>query len=379
MKGPTYPIAGWVAERVQRHFADLFASKHQLAPHELAPTPDAAAFEAIINAAFWASLRREEGYSPKISLAYLPPAPAGPRLLFERPLPLAPEDLTRMAPAVERPGIHLGVWRNGNELGVWGATRTLPAFCFVLEVASPGVLVVKHTTARESTKFVNLAVLESDQVKILDRQAAAQPDSPPLLRALLGSDSAVPADDALDTFVRLAFSMRAHAHGGSLLVVPAGGATWQESVVRPIRYSVVPAFSRLAELLQERPGETDRHAWQETLQRAVDGIAGLTAVDGATVITDRYELLAFGASIRRRDAAAQVEQVVLTEPVEGNTPRVVPIAQLGGTRHLSAAQFVQDQPDSVALVASQDGRFTVFAWSPQQEKVQAHRVEAFLL
>ena len=56
--------------------------------------------------------------------------------------------------------------------------------------------------------------------------------------------------------------------------------------------------------------------------------------------------------------------MIVTEPVEGARPEVVSPAQLGGTRHLSAAQFVRDQHDSVALVASQDGRFTVFAWSP---------------
>jgi DNA integrity scanning protein DisA with diadenylate cyclase activity len=54
-------------------------------------------------------------------------------------------------------------------------------------------------------------------------------------------------------------------------------------------------------------------------------------------------------------------------------------AHFGGTRHLSAAQFVHDQPDAIALVASQDGRFTVFAWSPSEEIVQAHRIDALLL
>jgi DNA integrity scanning protein DisA with diadenylate cyclase activity len=54
-------------------------------------------------------------------------------------------------------------------------------------------------------------------------------------------------------------------------------------------------------------------------------------------------------------------------------------AQLGGTRHLSAAQFVHDQRDAIALVASQDGRFTVFKWSPREEFVHAHRVDALLL
>ena len=32
-----------------------------------------------------------------------------------------------------------------------------------------------------------------------------------------------------------------------------------------------------------------------------------------------------------------------------------------------------------ALVASQDGRFTVFGWSPKRQMVRAHRIEAFLL
>jgi hypothetical protein len=46
---------------------------------------------------------------------------------------------------------------------------------------------------------------------------------------------------------------------------------------------------------------------------------------------------------------------------------------------LSAAQFVFDQRDASALVASQDGRFTIFQWSPCDEMVHAHRVEALLL
>jgi len=48
-------------------------------------------------------------------------------------------------------------------------------------------------------------------------------------------------------------------------------------------------------------------------------------------------------------------------------------------RHLSAAQFVHDQHDAVALVASQDGKFTVFAWSPCEGMVHAHRVDTLLL
>ena len=117
----------------------------------------------------------------------------------------------------------------------------------------------------------------------------------------------------------------------------------------------------------------------DALRRAVDGVAGLTAVDGATVITDQYEVLAFGAKIVRRDGSSQVAEVIMTEPIEGARAEVVEPAQLGGTRHLSAAQFVRDQHDAVALVASQDGRFTVFAWSPCENMVHAHRIETLLL
>jgi hypothetical protein len=57
---------------------------------------------------------------------------------------------------------------------------------------------------------------------------------------------------------------------------------------------------------------------------------------------------------------------------------VAPV-ELAGTRHISAAQFAHDQQEAVALVASQDGHFTIFAWSPGDAMVHAHRVETLLL
>jgi hypothetical protein len=127
------------------------------------------------------------------------------------------------------------------------------------------------------------------------------------------------------------------------------------------------------------PREHGQSTVYGALGRVVDAVAGLTAVDGATLITDRYELLAFGVKIGRRDGQPRVEQVVLSEPIEGDVAVVVAPAQFGGTRHISAAQFAQDQQDAVALVASQDGRFTIFAWSPREGMVHAHRLETLLL
>jgi hypothetical protein len=118
---------------------------------------------------------------------------------------------------------------------------------------------------------------------------------------------------------------------------------------------------------------------ETNVNRAVDALAGLTAVDGATVVDEAFRLMAFGTKIVRRRGSPQVERVLLTETVEGS-PRLPGAAyQLGGTRHLSAAQFVYDQRDSTVLVASQDGRFTVFRWSVTEGMVRAHRLEALLM
>ena len=385
MKDPAYPAAHIVAPKVEAYFARHRADARRRGQMHIAPIPDAAAIEAVIDAAFWASLRREEDYVPKISLAFLTPAEAAYPLVFERPLPLEAGALTKVAPAVERAGIHLGVTRDGDELVVWGTTRTIPMVCFVLEVAAPGLLVIKHHRGEESGKFVNVAVLEGDRIKIVDEQASSLPDCPPLLTSLLGFDSpaswskASAGSDSVNVMVQLAVSMRAHGRGGSLLVVPAASDGWRESIVRPIPYAVSPPFSELAVLTRETPDADRQRGWQEALVRAIDTIAGLTAVDGAALITNEYDLLAFGAKIARRKGWPQVEHVTMTEPIEGGSAEVMDPAQLGGTRHLSAAQFVQDQRDGIALVASQDGHFTVFAWSPRESTVHAHRVEVLLL
>src|ERR1044072_1052322 len=176
-KGPASPAALAVAETVVRHLTRRAEAARAAGKGGLAPTPDAAAVEAVINEAFWASLRREEGRPPKISLAYLPPEQTERPLMFARTLPLTPDALAKLAPAVERPGIHLGVWRcDGENFCVWGTTRAIPRLCFVLEVVEPGLLVVKYRRGSDPGKFANVVVLRGDEVKLVDGGSASQPD-----------------------------------------------------------------------------------------------------------------------------------------------------------------------------------------------------------
>src|SRR5262245_44315760 len=84
-----YPAARAVAPALRAHFERHFSAARQAGTDlTFATLPDLVAIEALIDAAFWASLRREEGYVPKISLALLPPDEAPQRMMFDRPLPL---------------------------------------------------------------------------------------------------------------------------------------------------------------------------------------------------------------------------------------------------------------------------------------------------
>ena len=237
--------------------------------------------------------------------------------MLERPLPLAPAALTKVAAIVEHAGIHLGVWQFNGELCIWGTAHNIPTFCFVLEVVEPGLIVVKHHRGEQSGKYVNVAVLEGDQIKIVDESASSLPDCPDLVTSLLGFDSPASWVDSVNVLVQLAVSMRSHGRGGSLLIVPPESDTWRESIVHPIPYEVSPPFREMAELMRETGEGRQAEVWKEALRETVAAIAGLTAVDGAAILTEQYDLLAFGAKIQRRRGAAPVESVTVTEPVEG--------------------------------------------------------------
>ena len=126
MTEPSYAASREVAGTLETLFARHAVDAANQRAEDLATPPNAAAIGAIIDAGFWASLRREEGYSPKISLAYFPPEQSSSALRFETQLPLSPATLSRLAPAVERPGIHLGVWHSDGELKLWGTSLTIP-------------------------------------------------------------------------------------------------------------------------------------------------------------------------------------------------------------------------------------------------------------
>lgn len=376
---PTYLPARIVAPKIEAHFtAHQQASKGKNGDNVASP-PQLEIIEAVIDIAFWASMRREEGRSPNISLALLQPSQSDKPLLFGEKLRLTPQNLIKLAPAVEQPGIHLGVWPDGDDLCIWGTTHSVPALCFVLEVVEPGLLVVKHRRVGGFGKYVNVAVLQGDQIKVLDENTMGIADCPQLIKSLQAMPLPAYMGESFNILVQLAASMRLHKRGGLVFIVPTGTEKWRESIVQPVKYPVEPPYTAIDDLMKSKASAADKLEWRESLLEAIDLIGGFTAVDGATVITDKYDLLAFGAKAARAANSQPVGEIIMTEPVADGRARRVHPAQSGGSRHLAAAQFVSDQHDAIALVASQDGQFTVFAWSEQVGRVHAHRIDVLLL
>ncbi|WP_134088237.1 putative sensor domain DACNV-containing protein [Olivibacter sp. XZL3] len=369
----TYLAAKMISGTLEQYFAEQVAGQINVTGN--AYFPKANIIESIIDSAFWASLRREEGYSPKISIALMAPGTVSHPIRFANPVRFTPYNLVKLSPAVIQPSIHLGVWYEGNNLMIWGTTHDIPDWCLVLEVIEPGLLVVKHKRHGGYGKFVNIAVLKGDQIKMIDERNLELTGYPQLLASLLGMPSRTVIDHTVNMLVELAVAMRRHARGGLLLLVPSNQDVWKESIVQPIGYSINPVYRVLADLVAKNQEDTLR----EDILKSIDVIGGFTAIDGATILNTNYELLAFGAKVARRASHAPVPKVLITEPVVGQEAELVDPVKIGGTRHLAAAQFVHDQKEATALVASQDGLFTVFSWSESLQMVQAHRIDALLL
>ncbi|HSZ25068.1 MAG TPA: hypothetical protein VK766_05090, partial [Cytophagaceae bacterium] len=231
---PTYLAAQKVSATISTLFEQHLAKARISGEQELADKPETEEIEKIIDTAFWASLRKEEGHSPRISLAYLSPEQAGQPIVFEHRMPLTPAILTKLAPGFERPGIHLGIWKENKELYVWGATLQVPNCCFVLDVSEPGMVVVKHRRPEGFGKFSNIAVLTGDEVKIVDERNALLPDYPSLPKSLFNGNMLELKKDTMNVLLQLAVSMRAHRRGGTLLVVPSDTPEWLKSIRKPL-------------------------------------------------------------------------------------------------------------------------------------------------
>jgi hypothetical protein len=160
----------------------------------------------------------------------------------------------------------------------------------------------------------------------------------------------------------------------------------QASIKQPVEMAPESSFEYLSQMLVKEEDEGlyayERNVPNYSLPWSFDNEALLfaqaTAVDGATIITKDFSLIAFGAKIEKASGAVP-EQVLVSEPFEDSRqPASKPLSDLGGTRHQSAAQFVFDQHNAFAIFASQDGRLSVMVWNAAKKVVSVFRHAEYL-
>ena len=180
MSEPGYPAARAVAPRLQAHFARHRAATLAAGRPVQSPLPDLDCHRSDHR-------RRVLGQpAPRRGLraAHLAGAAAARRLALIRCCSSArcrsvpPRSCGSLPPSSGR----ASTWACGAtaapmNCGSGAPPARLPTACFVLEVSAPGLLVVKHHRS-DGGKFVNVAVLEGDQIKVVDERASSLPDCP---------------------------------------------------------------------------------------------------------------------------------------------------------------------------------------------------------
>lgn len=353
--------------------------KSYLADHS-APedTPSVEQLEEIISTMIWASTQHEEGRLSRFAIAFAKPTPLDfLGLSFAVPKRLSTEELRKLAPAVLPREGRIMVWPNASNknLEICGL-QTTSLSSVTVRVLDPGRLTVSFPVDSIIAEIAGTRAgfISSDWNNKGQRMMAPKQLFP---SGILG--------DALSYFSiyvtrHILSRMRLLGHGGTIVFVQDDRA-WHKSVDQPIFYQCnqnLNEFERIIESFKKsiaaKVGGTAKDTMTEALtllvspeyQRfigdAARSIAYMSAVDGATVLNSKFAVLAFGVKLKpskRKTSSTAVEMVTTVLPFEGVPASDVPIDEaFRGTRHLSAARFVLNNPKAVAFVVSQDGGIT---------------------
>jgi hypothetical protein len=354
----------------------------------------------LLNVSFWTSFKKEEGRAVTIAVKYVPPEEAYRPFLLKQAIPYTEENILRMSPVLQGAHVDLGVYRDHNDqLMIWGfdtgefSLTARPNLS--MHSLEPGLI-------RLAFADVNI-IFTGTRIVCVDKNFLYSN----ALAMLVGPTNLGPDIKEIIT------EMSAHRNGGTLLIVPEHDG-WSRSIKEPILYASDPPFDkakisrellnsladyraryhheygRLLRLeerhIREHGTQAERldihhhqllvghrQRFDEALVRSLKLTSHLTAVDGAVIVNDDLKVLAFGAKIKPLDTRQSPETLFVSESSTGSVPLEVSLLEFGGTRHQSAAQFVFDQRQSVAFVASQDGIITLLTWHEGVGSVAAVR------
>ncbi len=174
--------------------------------------------------------------------------------------------------------------------------------------------------------------------------------------------------------------MVANAHGGTLLL----GAkcdqrlTHKHNTDAAILRKAIVSYAEIEESLKQPEFNNNAsmieqaHFSRRALTRAIDTVAALTAVDGATIISDDLLIQGFGTEISYKPAPPNTEVKCMARAI-GIGPGTIEVGSKKldgfGMRHRSAFGYCSEDEDAIAIVVSQDGGISVFCTDDDKEVV----------
>jgi hypothetical protein len=313
----------------------------------------------LVNTVFWASLATEEGKYAKVALVVVEAdhIDISKGIIFADALPFSASVLVKVSPALQMEDSYLTVsFDKRGSPKICGLTQG-HAFGPVIRATSPGNIVV-------SLFGEVLAYLSSVQEPLV----AEIPDWVMQVAQFVGR----PFDPNFELawFLRFLAEAMRHGRGGTILIVPSSATGWREStkdgyLVEKDELGLMRSKKHWVEKSKKTPA-ADGPTYLDPLskegvifRREIAFIGGLSAVDGAMILNDKYQVIGFGRKILPKlDPPTTIAVAnLLGEP---GAAGALPFKDIGGTRHQSAACFANEHPESIALVTSQDGRVTLF-------------------
>jgi len=375
-------------------------------PADACPLPRR--LDALLDTAYHASFLRDEERPVTCRILVQPPAElpsdAGPPsgllpLLFTTARAFDEHELRRLSPAANVSRALIGVEDTEERLVTWGVIQSGPRWlqaaqggrakeppmprCLVIRVVRPGHLVVAcgsklvaelrggilpdFTLDVFQSEWLPAAFAEARSLTASEHHAFASTQVPDAVAAELTRYV------AQQMIKRMVATMRAAHHGGLLVIGPpscvASNYLQTKYMFRdcPARRRFRTLVLAILETLAERAKvsgrapdpelyrlDTDAHLAEldEGLFEMSHLIAALADVDGAVVLSKRFEVLGFGAEIA--GDLPRVAEVRRGLDLEGEAFETE-VTEGVGTRHRSAYRFCAAVAGSLAIVVSQDG------------------------
>ncbi len=370
-----------IFQDIQR--AWILDQKHPHRGREQKPVPAIDAIKTLVETAFLASLKREEERAITFAVGLLPKWETTDDVLkqtlrFHQNIPFTVASIAKLATAFdpEATALIVGPARpQSNDYTIWGAYyygpqernfEDIPVEIGDFNKGRPDIFIVTAGTAGSLALSRGLMQIG----RFVDGKFIPAVPSPFNSRAMGNHLAACLKHNAgyqkygqtywqifRDSLGYLIAEASMRGHGGTLLIIPEHlRARYAGEYIRRLSFE---NSLRIDELMTEQlalnPSIPARFLVEIALNNFISDrlkvIAQLASIDGAVLLTDQFEVVSFGSTLKARPWKGDV---VIGPDGYGGGGQPVKTTEFG-TRHSSTINFVGACPGTVGFVISQDG------------------------